>query len=69
MTDTQLYSKINSLPDHLKEEVIDFIDFLRSRAETIKLNNGKKRIFGYAKDTIVIKPEFDEPLEEFLDYM
>ncbi len=30
MIDTQLYTKISSLPDHLKMEVIDFVGFLIS---------------------------------------
>ena len=69
MTDTLLYSKINSLPDDLKSEVIDFIDFLKSRKDTLRSDDGKKRVFGYAKGSIIIKSGFDEPLEDFKDYM
>jgi hypothetical protein len=29
----------------------------------------KQMVFGYAKDSITIKPDFDEPLEEFKEYM
>jgi len=28
-----------------------------------------KRIFGYAKDWLTVKPEFYEPLEDFKEYM
>ncbi len=69
MTDIQLYTKISSLPDHLKLVVIDFIDFLESKKEISKSNSKKPRVFGYAKDSIVIKPSFDEPLDDFKEYM
>ena len=69
MTDIQLYTKISSLPDHLKSEVNDFVDFLKSKKKNSKSNPKKKRIFGYAKDSIIIKSSFDEPLEDFKDYM
>jgi hypothetical protein len=64
--DLSLYTKITSLPDSLKSEVVDFIDFISKRKrERIK----KTRIFGYAKDTIIIKPDFDDPIDEFKEYM
>lgn len=69
MTDIQLYTKISSLPNHLKLEVIDFIDFLKSKKEVSKSIPKKPRIFGYAKDSIIIKPSFDEPLDDFKEYM
>jgi hypothetical protein len=69
MTDIQLYTKISSLPNHLKLEVIDFIDFLKSKKEISKSNHKKPRVFGYAKNSIIIKPSFDEPLNDFKEYM
>ena len=65
MTDVLIYSKISSLPPNLKKEVGDFVDFLQSK----KGKHKKKRVFGYAKNTIVLKPGFDEPLEDFKEYM
>lgn len=42
----------------------------KSRDESLpKLNKGERRTFGYAKNAITIKPDFDEPLEDFKDYM
>jgi hypothetical protein len=62
-----LYTKLASLPDHLKSEVADFIEFLASK-EKKKL--GKKRpVFGSGKDAFVLKPGFDEPLDDFKEYM
>lgn len=66
MTDIKLYTKILSLPDSLKLEVSQFIDALKSKSDKNKPN---KRIFGYAKGTITIKSDFDEPLADFKDYM
>lgn len=68
MTDVKLYSKLSSLPKHLKEEVADFIDFLDSKKRKSKLRK-KKRVFGYAKGAIFISHDFDEPLDEFKEYM
>ena len=69
MTDIQLYTKISSLPNNLKLEVIDFVDFLRSKNKSSKSNPKKKRVFGYAKDSIIIKPSFDDPLDDFKEYI
>jgi hypothetical protein len=64
---TQLYTKISILPSDLKSEVNDFVDFLlNKRKRDIKK---KKPIFGCAKGQIYISPDFDEPLEDFKDYM
>ena len=67
MGQIQLYSKINSLPNDVKSEVNDFIDFLmtKKKRETKK----KKPQFGCAKGQIYISPDFDEPLDDFKEYM
>jgi flavin-dependent dehydrogenase len=67
MTDVYLYSKISTLPPSLKKEVSDFIEFLQTKKA--KSLSKKKRVFGYAKGSITIKPGFDDPLEDFKEYM
>ena len=67
MTDIQLYNKISSLPSDLKKEVSDFVEFLKHKSETRK--KIKERQFGYAKDFFKMAPDFDEPLEDFKEYM
>jgi hypothetical protein len=67
MTDILIYSKISTLPPNLKREVSDFIDFLQSKNN--KSLSKRKRVFGYAKDSITLKPGFDDPLEDFKEYM
>lgn len=67
MTDLQLYSQITSLPADLKKEVSDFVEFLKLKAKP--KTKPKERKFGYAKDFFKMAPDFDEPLEDFKDYM
>lgn len=69
MSELLLYAKIEKLPLNLKNEVDDFVDFIESKRKSNNIKNKKPRIFGYAKDSITIKPDFDEPLEEFKEYM
>lgn len=67
MEQFQIFTKINYLPTELKSEVNDFIDFLLSKR---KKEIGKRQPkFGCAKGQIYISPDFDEPLEDFKDYM
>lgn len=67
MSSSLLYSKLNALPEKLKKEVEAFIDKLLFKKETPDKN--KKPNFGSAKGMFVINPGFDEPLEDFKDYM
>jgi len=67
MNNSTLYHKINSLPENLKEEVQDFVDFLLAKSEK---DIGKKpRIFGCMKGKIKMADDFDAPLEDFKEYM
>ena len=67
MDSVNIYSKLSILPDELKAEVSDFIDFLIQKNK--KKPSSKKPIFGCAKGQIYISPDFDEPLEDFKEYM
>ncbi len=62
-----MYSRFETLPDYMKQEVADFIDFLLERSATEK----KKIVpqFGSAKGKIKMSDDFDAPLEDFKDYM
>jgi hypothetical protein len=67
MTDTALKLKINSLPKEMRAEVADFVEFLKTKSKSkTKL---KVREFGFAKGKIKLSPDFDEPLEDFKEYM
>ena len=63
-----LLDKVSKLPDNLKSEVSDFIDFLLSKSSNHN-DVKKKPVFGSEKGMFVMKPDFDEPLEDFKDYM
>ena len=67
MDNILLYNKLSALPDNLKSEVGDFIDFLATKAK--KSGQKNKPRFGSGKDMFIMKPGFDEPLEDFKEYM
>ena len=63
MTDLSLFLKINSLPDSLKEQASDFIDFLLKKNKSTKKKNHPKP--GFLKGTFKMSKDFDEPLNDF----
>jgi hypothetical protein len=67
MSSLNVYSRFETLPKNLKQEVSDFIDFLLKKSAM-----PEKKItpqFGSAKGKIIMSADFDAPLEEFKDYM
>lgn len=68
MTDIQLYTKLSGLPANLKNEVADFIDFIKSKSNN-KMTRPKCRTAGLAKGLILMKDNFDDPIEGFNEYM
>lgn len=67
MENSLLYQKISLLPEHLKKEVEDIIDKLLQKNKPQKKVNKAKA--GSGKGTFVMKPGFDDPLEDFKEYM
>lgn len=67
MTAISLYTKFNYLPENLKKEVADFLEFLIEKSE--KENKKKLPKFGSCKGFFQISPDFDEPLDDFREYM
>jgi hypothetical protein len=65
MDNIKLYSKIAILPDELKKEADDFLEYLKMKVD--EDTNIKKA--GLAKGLIEMKENFDEPLEDFEEYM
>lgn len=68
MTDIQLYTKLAGLPLNLKNEVADFIDFIKFKSSNESFKS-KKRIAGQAKGHIIMKDNFEDPIEGFNEYM
>jgi hypothetical protein len=67
MENITLYKKLAALPDDLRNEVADFADFLATRRKQAPVKN--KPVFGSGRGMFVLKPDFDEPLEDFKEYM
>jgi hypothetical protein len=66
MSTTQLAEEIASLPANLQEEVQDFVAFLKTKAQQPPL---QKRQFGAGKGLVTMSDDFDEPLDDFKEYM
>lgn len=67
MTDFGLYKEFSALPTDLKKEVKEFIQLLKAKAK--KQNRIKQRKFGSAKGFFTMHADFDEPLDDFKEYM
>ncbi len=65
MSNADLIFQINSLPVHLKNEVEDFVAFLKTKSK----KKIKQRKFGCAAGKIIMAKDFDAPLEDFKAYM
>lgn len=68
MTEQAILKKIHNLPDNLKGEVMDFIEFLTQKYRSAKKGKVIPQ-YGSLKGTFTMSDNFDEPLEEFKDYM
>jgi hypothetical protein len=67
MNSLSIYTKLETLPQNLKQEVSDFVDFLMQKTSG-KINKAAPQ-FGSAKGKIKMSPDFDEPLDDFKEYM
>lgn len=68
MSDQEILNKIKNLPEEYKTQVLNFAEFLGQK-ETITKKKPMKA--GFLKGAIVIHDEetFNEPLEDFKEYM
>lgn len=73
MTSLSLYTKIETLPPALKEEAKDFVEYLLEKTKKKKKesesNKKSEKTFGSLKGKISLSEDFDEPLDDFKDYM
>ena len=67
------YIQLDSLPEEVRKKVLEYIALLM---EEWAQNNAapepsqkKKLIFGLAEGMITIPDDFDEPLDDFKEYM
>ena len=73
MNSTMAMSDFMSLPEDLQEKASEYIASLKreARERLLKQYGGKlpPRQFGLHKGKYIMAPDFDEPLEDFNDYM
>jgi hypothetical protein len=67
MNESSIYYKINSLSENMRVEAMDFIDFLLEKNKQEKKNKTPK--FGSCRGLFKMMPNFDEPIEDFKEYM
>lgn len=67
MNSLLLYNKLNALPAALQLEVADFIEFLAKKYHHEIPDT--RPVFGSGSGFFSMKPDFDEPLGDFQDYM
>ena len=63
----ELFNNIDLLPQPKQAEIMDYIKEILSQENNHADIN--KPVFGSAKGRIYMSPDFDEPLEEFAEYM
>ena len=72
MNDQIIIQQFQAMPEQLKQEVMDFMEFLlaKYKKKMPKAKTAKKRGgFGSAKGKYIMSDDFKEPLEDFKDYM
>ena len=70
MSSAHNYVQLSSLPEDVRQQVLDFIAFLmRRRAEGTPPEKRKTPVPGLAKGMLTVPDDFDAPLDDFKDYM
>ncbi|TCD12625.1 DUF2281 domain-containing protein [Pedobacter frigidisoli] len=69
MSQAQIFEKIKRIPAAYQQEVEDFIDFILQKKTTKELGENKKRKIGLLKGKMKMSADFDEPLNDFKDYI
>lgn len=73
MIEQTLIQEIHTLPENLKQEVLHFVQFLKQKqngtTEESEPQKKRERKFGSAKGMFIMTEAFDEPLEDFAEYM
>jgi Protein of unknown function (DUF2281) len=72
MLETAILENLEKLPESLKEDVLHYVESLvaqHSKTLAATEKPAKRGGFGIWKGKIKIADDFDEPLEDFKDYM
>lgn len=66
-SELELLALLSKLPDSLKLEILHYTEFLVNKCS--ENDSTKKREAGLLKGKIWMSDDFDDPLEEFEEYM
>jgi hypothetical protein len=66
-SELELLALLSKLPDSLKLEILHYTEFLVNKCS--ENDSTKKRKAGLLKGKIWMSDDFDDPLEEFEEYM
>lgn len=69
MNENTLLYEFKKLPEGLQKDALHYIILLREEFEKKANPNPNKRVYGISKDKYQLSNDFDEPLEEFNEYM
>ncbi len=70
MKTVDIIEKLEKLPEAMLPSVSDYIDFMLAKAQKeADGEHAKERQLGTLKGKLWISPDFDEPLDEFKEYM
>lgn len=69
MADLAFLETVKLMPPDYQQEVKDFIDFVWEKKMGKEPFAPGKRVPGMLKGKMWMSPDFDEPLEDFKDYM
>ena len=68
MNNIDIYIKVATLLDDLKSEVGNFVDYLKFKTQGKEQVKASRKA-GLAKGLIRMNEDFDEPLDDFKEYM
>ena len=64
------YIQLSSLPEDIRQQVLDFIEFLmRRKPDGDPQGTRKAPVPGLAKGMVTVPDDFDAPLDDFKEYM
>ena len=69
MQEKIILEKLSYLPEFMKLEALHYIEYLIMKHHKEKESKPKRPKFGSATGKYEMTPDFDEPLEDFKEYM
>ncbi len=67
-SDEEILKQIKKLPEALRDDVLQYIEFLRNKYGP-DINSSRKRKAGSSMEKYTLARDFDEPIAELKEYM